>query len=71
MLYHEEYTSQKGGRYSYHSKILKELKKKGHVLKTATSSTSCQLVVQILEGPDSGQLIAVSDQRKGGSPAGY
>ncbi|PIN04908.1 Gamma-glutamyltransferase [Handroanthus impetiginosus] len=33
--------------------------------------TTCQSVVQILEGSKNGQLVAISDPRKGGFPAGY
>ncbi|KAI3454589.1 hypothetical protein Pfo_011252 [Paulownia fortunei] len=71
VLYHEDYKSKKGEHYSYHSQLLDELKKKGHVLRKAPGWTVCQFVIQKLKGPDSGQLIAVSDQRKGGFPAGY
>ncbi|KAL9155796.1 hypothetical protein ABFS82_09G030400 [Erythranthe guttata] len=71
VLYHEDYKSQNGHQFSYRSKMLRELKKKGHVLKKNTASAICSFVVQNLEGPDSGQLIAVTDQRKGGLPAGY
>ncbi|KAL9141778.1 hypothetical protein ABFS82_14G126900 [Erythranthe guttata] len=71
VLYHEEYISRNGTKYFFHSKMLKELEMKGHELERVSDWTICQFVVQKLEGRDSGQLIAVSDQRKGGFPAGY
>ncbi|KAL7098654.1 hypothetical protein ACP275_09G031600 [Erythranthe tilingii] len=71
VLYHEVY-SRNGSNYYFDSNIVKELEKKGHVLREASYGwTVCQFVVQSLKGPNSGQLIAVSDQRKGGFPAGY
>lgn len=72
LLLHENYSSSSGDRYTYPSSILKELKNKGHKLKNAASGmTTCQFVVQKLQGNKSGLLIAVSDPRKGGFPAGY
>ncbi|KAL7082969.1 hypothetical protein ACP275_14G133300 [Erythranthe tilingii] len=71
VLYHEEYISRNGTKYFFNSKMLKELKMKGHELERVSDWTICQFVVQKLECRDSGQLIAVSDQRKGGFPAGY
>ncbi|XP_027073960.1 glutathione hydrolase 1-like [Coffea arabica] len=44
------------------------LKKRGHVLKSVAGGTICQFVVQDLE---SNELVAVSDPRKGGFPAGF
>ncbi|KAK6123007.1 hypothetical protein DH2020_043254 [Rehmannia glutinosa] len=72
VLLYENYSSHSGDRYGYCDQTLTELRKKGHNLKQATSGmTTCQFVVQVLEGKKSGQLIAVSDPRKGGFPAGY
>ncbi|KAL8042127.1 hypothetical protein ABFX02_09G030700 [Erythranthe guttata] len=71
VLYHEKYRSQNGSEYYFPDYMLKQWQRKGHVLKKGYGWTICQFVVQKLEGPDSGQLIAVSDQRKGGFPAGY
>ncbi|KAL3527819.1 hypothetical protein ACH5RR_012475 [Cinchona calisaya] len=44
------------------------LKERGHVLQSLAGGTICQLVVQDLE---SNELVAVSDPRKGGFPAGF
>ncbi|KAK6123447.1 hypothetical protein DH2020_042812 [Rehmannia glutinosa] len=71
VLYHEDYKDVKGDHHAFKSRMLDKLKRKGHVLRKASAWTVCQFVVQKLEGPDSGQLIAVSDQRKGGFPVGY
>ncbi|KAK4437139.1 Glutathione hydrolase 2 [Sesamum alatum] len=71
-LLHENYSSSVGDRYAFSVGTLNELKRKGHKLKRAASVMSvCQFVVQVLKGKNSGQLIAVSDPRKGGFPAGY
>ncbi|KAI3454591.1 hypothetical protein Pfo_011254 [Paulownia fortunei] len=74
VLLHENYSSGGGDRYAYSFETLKELKKKGHQFRKATSCmTTCQFVVQILERKKTGQLVAVSDPRKGGFSvsAGY
>ncbi|GER50022.1 gamma-glutamyltranspeptidase family protein, partial [Striga asiatica] len=71
VLYHEEYSSAGSDKYSCGPEILKSLKNKGHVLQKGHGWTICQFVVQKLEGPNSGQLLAVTDQRKGGSAVGY
>ncbi|KAI3454590.1 hypothetical protein Pfo_011253 [Paulownia fortunei] len=68
VLYHENYTSKYGDHYAYPSEILDELKKKGHVLHEVRRWTACQFVIQKLKGPNSGQLVAVSDPRKGRKP---
>ncbi|KAL3640644.1 hypothetical protein CASFOL_015612 [Castilleja foliolosa] len=72
VLYHEDFLAE-GSRLaiSFTEAYLKEMKKKGHKLEKINYWTVCQFVIQKLEGPDSGQLVAVSDLRKGGSPAGY
>ncbi|KAL0342767.1 UNVERIFIED_CONTAM: Glutathione hydrolase 2 [Sesamum calycinum] len=72
VLLHENYSSSVGDRYAFSLRTLNELKRKGHQLRRAASvMTVCQFVVQVLKGKNSGQLIAVSDPRKGGFPAGY
>ncbi|GFP97691.1 gamma-glutamyltranspeptidase 1 [Phtheirospermum japonicum] len=71
VLYLENYTSQYGDYFGYHTGIQMELKHKGHVLQGVKRWTSCQFVIQKLKGPNAGQLVAVSDPRKGGLPAGY
>lgn len=72
MLLYENYSSGIGGRYVYSNTVQIDLIKKGHVLKPAYGMmTTCQFVVQKLEGTKDGLLVAVSDPRKGGSPAGY
>ncbi|KAK4437140.1 Glutathione hydrolase 2 [Sesamum alatum] len=70
VVFHEKFAT-KAGRYEYSSKVLNELKKKGHLLRECSSWTVCHFVIQKLSGPNSGQLVAVSDPRKGGAPAGY
>ncbi|CAA0826783.1 Gamma-glutamyltranspeptidase 1 [Striga hermonthica] len=71
VLYHEEYSSAGSDKYSCGPEILKGLENKGHMLQKGHGWTICQFVVQNLEGPNSGKLMAVTDQRKGGSPVGY
>ena len=51
------------------------LKKKGHVLEGVSSGTISQFIVQDIESSGNnvgvGRLMAVSDPRKGGLPAGF
>lgn len=54
------------------------LEKKGHVLKPLAGGTICQFIIQgeddakeLSSGIANGDLMAVSDPRKGGIPAGY
>ncbi|KAK4394584.1 Glutathione hydrolase 2 [Sesamum angolense] len=70
VVFHEKFRT-KTGRYEYKPEVLNELKKRGHLLRECSSWTICQFVIQKLSGPDSGKLVAVSDPRKGGAPAGY
>lgn len=51
------------------------LAKKGHVLEGLAGGTICQFIVQgsrsLRQGDGFGKLVAVSDPRKGGAPAGF
>ncbi|KAG8379073.1 hypothetical protein BUALT_Bualt07G0050300 [Buddleja alternifolia] len=71
VLYLENFTSRKGERYRYSRYIMKELRKKGHILQNASYGTVCQFEIQRVKGPNAGELVAVSDPRKGGYPSGY
>lgn len=53
------------------AKIRADLQKKGHVLKSIAGGTICQFVVQEFKSSKLGELVAVSDPRKGGFPAGF
>lgn len=60
-----------GDHFEVPKEVRDGLEKKGHVLESLGGGTICQFVVQELDGAKAGQLIGVSDPRKGGFPAGY
>ncbi|KAK6125760.1 hypothetical protein DH2020_040500 [Rehmannia glutinosa] len=60
--------------YQYRAPLqtIRFLKSRRHRVDSETRwDTICQFVVQELDAPNSGMLYAVSDTRKGGTPAGY
>ncbi|KAL3829922.1 hypothetical protein ACJIZ3_018724 [Penstemon smallii] len=74
VLQYENWTVPTGQHFEVPAITRSDLQKKGHVLKSFAGGTICQFVVvqELLNKPKSGrQLIAVSDPRKGGLPAGF
>ncbi|TKY47618.1 Gamma-glutamyltranspeptidase 1 [Spatholobus suberectus] len=75
---YENWTTVSGDHFELPANIREALKRKGHVLQSLAGGTICQFVVlDIFEssrknkGIGNGKLVAVSDPRKGGFPAGY
>ncbi|CAK9185144.1 unnamed protein product [Ilex paraguariensis] len=71
VLYYESYKSVIGDQYEAPAQTRAVLKKKGHKLRAATGWAICTFVVLESENSNSSRLVAVSDPRKGGFPAGY
>ncbi|KAL1536687.1 glutathione hydrolase 1-like [Salvia divinorum] len=73
VLQYENWTVPTGGHFEVPVETRAALAKKGHVLKSLAGGSICQFVVQQLNGSASnaGLLVAVSDPRKGGFPAGF
>lgn len=65
---YEDWTVVTGDHFEVPEETRSFLKKRGHVLQSIAGGTICQFVVQDLE---SNELVAVSDPRKGGFPAGF
>ncbi|GFP89676.1 gamma-glutamyltranspeptidase 1 [Phtheirospermum japonicum] len=71
LLLYENYSSL-GYQYRAPLRTIEFVKSRRHrVASRSIWDTVCQFVVQELDGPNSGMLYAVSDTRKGGTPAGY
>ena len=64
-----------GDHFEVPADIRVALQKKGHILQSLSSGTICQFIVQDVgtskKNGGIGKLVAVSDPRKGGFPAGY
>ncbi|CAN4097256.1 unnamed protein product [Withania somnifera] len=71
VLLYENWTIVTGDHIEAPAKIRGALQKKGHVLFGIARGTVCQFVVQEFKSSKLGELIAVSDPRKGGFPAGF
>ncbi|KAJ0975170.1 hypothetical protein J5N97_017135 [Dioscorea zingiberensis] len=77
VLQYENWTTVTGDHFEVPAETRIALKKKGHVLLGLAGGTITQFVVhkledsQAVEGVVYGKLIAISDPRKGGLPAGY
>ncbi|KAL0349888.1 UNVERIFIED_CONTAM: Glutathione hydrolase 1 [Sesamum radiatum] len=71
VVQYENWTVPTGEHFEVPAETRTALEKKGHVLASLAGGTICQFVVQELEGPKTGHLVAVSDPRKGGFPAGF
>ncbi|XP_049404822.1 glutathione hydrolase 1-like [Solanum stenotomum] len=70
-LQYENWTVVTGDHVEAPAKIRAALQKKGHVLQSIAGGTICQFVVQEFKSSKLGELVAVSDPRKGGFPAGF
>ncbi|KAG5607356.1 hypothetical protein H5410_028848 [Solanum commersonii] len=71
VLQYENWTVVTGDHVEAPAKIRAALQKKGHVLQSIATGTICQFVVQEFKSSKLGELVAVSDPRKGGFPAGF
>ncbi|XP_058187026.1 glutathione hydrolase 1-like isoform X4 [Rhododendron vialii] len=72
ILYYENWTTVTGDHFEVPAETRAALQKKGHTLEGLAGGTICQLVVQELEASSKfGELVGVSDPRKGGYPAGF
>ncbi|CAK9185147.1 unnamed protein product [Ilex paraguariensis] len=71
VLYYENWTTVTHDHIEVPAKTRIALRKKGHVLRSLARGSVCQFVVQKLGPLKLGELVAVSDPRKGGFPAGF
>ncbi|KAG7026815.1 Gamma-glutamyltranspeptidase 1, partial [Cucurbita argyrosperma subsp. argyrosperma] len=75
VLTYENWTTVLGDHFEVPAQTRAALAKKGHVLEGLAGGTICQFIVQNFGSPRQGggvgKLIAVSDPRKGGAPAGF
>ncbi|KAL8476061.1 hypothetical protein ACS0TY_028653 [Phlomoides rotata] len=73
LLQYENWTVPTGDHFEVAAETRSELQKKGHVLRSIAGGTICQfiLVQELSSSSSAGQLIGVSDSRKGGFPAGF
>ncbi|GJV08717.1 gamma-glutamyltranspeptidase 1 [Tanacetum coccineum] len=73
VVWHEKWTAATHDHFEIDVRTKMALRRKGHVLRSYHESGSvCQLVVQEeRRGGEMARLVAVSDPRKGGFPAGY
>lgn len=72
---YENWTTVSGDHIEVPAETRAVLQSKGHVLQSLAGGTICQFVVQRLQHPKKGvvfgELVGVSDPRKGGFPAGF
>ncbi|GLU20409.1 hypothetical protein SLE2022_366120 [Rubroshorea leprosula] len=68
---YENWTTVIGDHFEVPADIRAALQKRGHVLESLAGGTICQLIVHELDSGSMGELVAVSDPRKGGFPAGF
>ncbi|XP_050116151.1 glutathione hydrolase 1-like isoform X1 [Malus sylvestris] len=70
---YENWTSVTGDHFEVPTQIRKSLQKKGHILEPLTSGAICQFIVHKAwtENEGTPEIVAVSDPRKGGVPAGF
>ncbi|OMP02511.1 Gamma-glutamyltranspeptidase [Corchorus olitorius] len=72
VVVYENWTTVTGDHFEVPADIRTDLAKKGHVLRGLAGGTISQLIVNKLGGlKGKGVLVAVSDPRKGGFPAGF
>ncbi|XP_038883527.1 glutathione hydrolase 1-like [Benincasa hispida] len=75
ILNYENWTNVFGDHFEVPAKTRASLAKKGHVLEGIRGGAVCQFIVQsfssLRQGSGVGKLVAVSDPRKGGAPAGF
>ncbi|XP_034220290.1 glutathione hydrolase 1-like isoform X2 [Prunus dulcis] len=75
VVQYENWTTVTGDHFEVPSQIRKALHKKGHVLDPLSGGSICQFIVQQIEALKNNggtrEIVAVSDPRKGGFPAGF
>ncbi|KAI3747427.1 hypothetical protein L6452_09884 [Arctium lappa] len=71
VVQYEKWTTVSHDHFEIDEKTKADLRRKGHVLEGYYGGSVVQLVVQEAKDGKMGMLIAVSDPRKGGFPAGY
>ncbi|XP_045809618.1 glutathione hydrolase 1-like isoform X1 [Trifolium pratense] len=76
VVYYENWTTVNGDHFELSADIRAALRSKGHVLQGLAGGTICQFIVSDTyehsgRNKGSGKLVAVSDPRKGGFPAGF
>ncbi|GLT44007.1 hypothetical protein SLA2020_179260 [Shorea laevis] len=68
---YENWTTVIGDHFEVPADLRAALQKRGHVLQSLAGGTICQFIVHELDSGSMGELVAVSDPRKGGFPAGF
>ncbi|PQQ00314.1 gamma-glutamyltranspeptidase 1 [Prunus yedoensis var. nudiflora] len=75
VVQYENWTTVTGDHFEVPAQIRKALHKKGHVLNPLSGGSICQFIVQQIEALKNNggtrEIVAVSDPRKGGFPAGF
>ncbi|PON33585.1 Gamma-glutamyltranspeptidase [Parasponia andersonii] len=75
VVLYENWTTEFGDHFEVRKHIREALQRKGHVLQGLGGGAICQFIVQDAETSKEnkllGKLVAVSDPRKGGFPAGF
>ncbi|KAG9450728.1 hypothetical protein H6P81_010693 [Aristolochia fimbriata] len=78
VVLYENWTTVTGDHFELPTDLRNSLKKKGHVLKDIAGGTICQFLVlnpenykYVTNGVRHAEIVAVSDPRKGGFPAGF
>ncbi|KAK8577977.1 hypothetical protein V6N13_076651 [Hibiscus sabdariffa] len=72
VVMYENWTSVTGDHFEVPATIRSDLQEKGHVLQVSAGATVSQFILQNLDGlKRNRELVAVSDPRKGGFPAGF
>ncbi|KAK9096820.1 hypothetical protein Sjap_022317 [Stephania japonica] len=77
VVLYENWTTVREDHFEVPAETRVSLQKKGHVLQGLAGGTICQFILHHFEGSKadrgviSGELIAISDPRKGGFPSGY
>ena len=75
VVIYENWTTVIGDHFEVPATIRRDLQKKGHVLQGLAGGTISQFIVHKLDALKGnggiGELVAVSDPRKGGFPAGF
>ncbi|PON36816.1 Gamma-glutamyltranspeptidase [Trema orientale] len=75
VVLYENWTTEFGDHFEVPKNIRESLQRKGHVLEGLGGGSICQFIVQDAETSKEnkllGKLVAVSDPRKGGFPAGF
>lgn len=72
VVQYENWTTVINDHFEVPAETRASLQNKGHVLKSLAGGTICQFVVnEEVKHSNLGKLVAVSDPRKGGFPAGF